>query len=397
MTEKQKPKVGIHLSEITKKRLNRFWSIPRGRISLLIIAALYALSFFSEWLINERALFVHFESKNYFTVYDTVELKRDIFKKAAQARNAYMKARNAYRKEESPRNKKLLEAAEGPYQYYRELKSDLRDFRQLARTIEENNKGNFVLLAPYPFGPTESSTGASTLDRPLSPPSTRHWLGTDDRGRDVLARLVYGFRISLTFALLLTLSSFIIGISFGALMGYYGGPVDFFGMRVIEIWSAVPFLYMVMIVSSMIVPDFPVLIILLAIFSWMGITWYVRAEFLREKPKEYVQAATAIGVSDPVIIFRHILPNSLTPIISFLPFAVVTGITALVSLDFLGFGLPEPTPSWGEMLRQGLSNLSNWWISLFPIIGMAATLIMITFIGEAFREAFDPKQYARLK
>jgi len=209
--------------------------------------------------------------------------------------------------------------------------------------------------------------------------------------------LVYGFRIYMSFSLLLTLTSYIIGILFGAILGYYGGKVDFLGLRFIEIWASIPFLFTVMVISSIMIPDFTILVVILSLFYWISMARYIRAEFLREKSKDYVQAAMAIGVSDRRIILSHILPNSLTPVISFLPFTIIAGIAVLASLDFLGFGLPEPTPSWGQLLSQGISNLSSWWLTLSPMAAMFLTLILIAFIGEAVREALDPKIYSRMR
>ncbi|MCK9456797.1 MAG: ABC transporter permease subunit, partial [Candidatus Riflebacteria bacterium] len=182
-----------------------------------------------------------------------------------------------------------------------------------------------------------------------------------------------------------------------ALLGYYGGKFDIVMQRFVEIWSAMPFLYTVMIFASIMIPNFWMLVGILVMFNWMGMTYYIRAEFLREKSKDYVAAAKAIGCNDSTIIFKHILPNALTPVISFAPFAVIAGIGSLVSLDFLGFGLPAPTPSWGELLGQGLGNLTKPWLILSPTIAMFLTLLLVSFIGEAIREAFDPKQYSRLR
>jgi microcin C transport system permease protein len=277
----------------------------------------------------------------------------------------------------------------------------------LAATFREQHAGNWVLMPPYPYSPTES-----LLDLPGSPPNSPSWqhiFGTDDRGRDIFARLAYGFNVSLSFALLVLVISLGIGGTVGALLGYFGGKFDILGVRLIEIWSSLPFLYTIIIVSSIVVPiylpgrnlvlqpSFWLLIIILTAFDWMGITYYLRGEFYREKAKDYVAAAIAIGASDRAIIFRHILPNSLTPVVSFAPFMVVGNITALVALDFLGFGLPAPTPSWGELIGQGVENLTKWWLVFFPLAAMFITLLLIVFIGEAVREAFDPKEYSRLR
>ena len=195
----------------------------------------------------------------------------------------------------------------------------------------------------------------------------------------------------------------------GALLGYFGGKLDILGQRLIEIWSSLPFLYTIIIVSSIVVPiyipgrnlmmqpSFWMLIFILAIFGWVGITYYIRGEFYREKAKDYVGAAIATGVSEPAIMFKHILPNSLTPVVSFAPFIVVANISTLVALDFLGFGLPAPTPSWGELIGQGTENLTKWWLVFFPLGAMFVTLLLVVFIGEAVREAFDPKEFSPLQ
>jgi microcin C transport system permease protein len=281
------------------------------------------------------------------------------------------------------------------------------DYRALARTLRQQRSGNWALLPPYPYSPTES-----LLDLPGSPPnspSAQHIFGTDDRGRDIFARLAYGFNVSLSFAILVLSMSLAAGVTIGALLGYLGGKADIFGQRLIEIWSSLPFLYTIIIVSSIVVPiylpgrnlvlqpSFWLLIFILAAFDWMGITYYVRGEFYREKAKDYVAAAISIGASDRSIIFRHILPNSLTPVVSFAPFMIVGNIAALVALDFLGFGLPAPTPSWGELIGQGVENLTKWWLVFFPLAAMFVTLLLIVFIGEAVREAFDPKDFSRLR
>jgi len=225
----------------------------------------------------------------------------------------------------------------------------------------------------------------------------KHILGTDTSCRDVLSRVAYGFNVSISFALAVTFFAFLIGIIIGAMQGFFGGIVDITLHRFIEIWSTLPVFYIIIIVSSLLVPNFFLLCLIMTLFSWVGITFYVRGEFYREKSKDYVSAAVAMGAPNRKLIFKHILPNSLTPIISFAPFIIVGNIASLVSLDFLGFGLPPPTPSWGQLMEQGMTNIEYWWLVAFPLAIQFLTLMGIVFIGEAVREAFDPKVYSRLR
>jgi microcin C transport system permease protein len=281
------------------------------------------------------------------------------------------------------------------------------DYRALDEELARAGNGDWAIMPLYPYSANES-----LLDQPGSPPhppSSTHWFGTDDRGRDVLVRLAYGFNISLTFAILVMLIADGIGIAVGAVLGYISGKLDLLGQRFIEIWSSLPFLYTIIIVSSIVVPvylpgrmqvlqpSFWLLISILAAFEWMAITYYIRGEFYREKSKDYVGAAIVTGVSQTGIMFRHVLPNALTPIVSFAPFTLVANIGSLVALDFLGFGLPPPTPSWGELIGQGMDNLTKWWLVFFPLGALFTTLLLVVFIGEAVREAFDPKEYSRLR
>jgi microcin C transport system permease protein len=281
------------------------------------------------------------------------------------------------------------------------------NYRALKKSFADAGEGNWVLMPLYPYGPNESLLDLS--ESPPNPPSREHVLGTDDRGRDVLVRLAYGFNVSITFAILVTVVGLVIGVAIGSLLGYFGGRLDILGQRGIEIWSSLPFLYTIIIISSIVVPiylpgrgplfqpSFWLLVVILAAFDWMGITYYVRGEFYREKAKDYVGAAIATGMSAPGIIFGQILPNALTPVVSFAPFMVVASISALVALDFLGFGLPAPTPSWGELIGQGMENLTKWWLVFYPLGALFLTLLLVVFIGEAVREAFDPKEYSRLR
>ena len=352
---------------IFRKRIQKFRRLKRGYYSFLIIVIAYGVSFLLPLLINNKALAVSYKGTIYFPI-----LK---FQPASTFDQAVIGEPN-----------------------YRELK----------QIFKRENAGNWVLMPLYPYSTTESFIS----ELPGSPPhhpSRDHPLGTDDTGRDLLVRLAYGFNVSITFALIVTLFGEGLGILIGSLIGYFGGKLDIIGQRGIEIWSSLPFLYTIIIVSSIVVPNylpsrnlilqpsFWLLVVILSAFNWMGITYYVRGEFYREKAKDYVGAAISIGVKESAIMFKHILPNALTPVVSFAPFVIVANIEALVALDFLGFGLPAPTPSWGELIGQGLLNLTKWWLIFFPLLAMFLTLLLIVFIGEAVREAFDPKEYSRLR
>lgn len=351
---------------IFRKRVRKFKTLKRGYYSFLILTIAYAISFILPVLINSKALVVRYNGAYYFPI------------------TTYY-----------PASEFGMNAIGEP------------DYRQLKLQLSERNTGDWAVMPLHPYSSTES-----LLDLPGTPPhapSGEHPLGTDDRGRDVLARLAYGFNVSLTFAILVLIFSEGVGVIVGALLGYFGGKLDILGQRFIEIWSSLPFLYTIIIISSIVVPiyipgrnlllqpSFWLLIIILAVFEWVGITYYIRGEFYREKAKDYVGAAIAMGQSDTKIMFKHILPNSLTPLISFAPFTIVANISSLVALDFLGFGLPAPTPSWGELIGQGVENLTKWWLVFFPLVAFFLTLLLIVFIGEAVREAFDPKEYSRLR
>jgi len=351
---------------IFRKRVRKFKTLKRGYYSFLILLAAYIVSFILPVLITNKALLVRYNGSLYAPILKYY-----------------------------PASQFGVDAIGEP------------NYRELRNRFGSEKQGNWVLMPLYPYSATES-----LLDLPGSPPhrpSRDHIFGTDDRARDVFARLAYGFNVSLSFALLVLASSYIVGVSVGAMLGYRGGKLDIFGQRIIEIWSSMPFLYTIIIISSIVVPtysagrsvltqsSFWLLIFILAIFDWIAITYYVRGEFYREKSKDYVGAAIAMGVSEPAIMIKHILPNALTPVVSFAPFAIVANIEMLVALDFLGFGLPAPTPSWGELIGQGTSNLTDWWLIFFPLGAMFLTLLLIVFIGEAVREAFDPKEYSRLR
>jgi microcin C transport system permease protein len=252
------------------------------------------------------------------------------------------------------------------------------------------SKGNWAIYPPIPYS-FETLNYFAKSPNPAAP-SVDNWLGTDDRGRDVLARLIYGFRLSILFGLALTFVGVTVGIITGALMGFFGGKFDLITQRAIEIWSAMPELYLLIIFASIFTPSIWLLVVLLAAFSWMGLSDYVRAEFFRNRALEYVRAARALGLTNMQIMRRHILPNSLTPVITFLPFRMSAAILSLTSLDFLGLGVPPGTPSLGELLAQGKGNLDAWWISLSTFVVLVSTLLLLTFMGEALRDAFDSRK-----
>ncbi len=253
--------------------------------------------------------------------------------------------------------------------------------------------GNFALYPPNPYH--HSTINYFAKEPNPSGPSTDNWLGTDDRGRDVAARLLYGFRISVLFALALTFFGVLLGVVTGAIQGFFAGKTDLAFQRFIEIWSSMPELYLLIIFSAMFDPSVALLLILLSLFGWMGLSDYVRAEFLRNRQLDYVRAAEAMGLSSGQIIWRHILPNSLTPVVTFLPFRMSAAILALTSLDFLGLGVPPGTPSLGELLAQGKNNIDAWWISLSTFGVLVLTLLLLTFMGDALRDALDPRKADR--
>ena len=250
--------------------------------------------------------------------------------------------------------------------------------------------GNWALFAPNPYGSKTLNYFAKEPNP--SAPSRDNWLGTDDRGRDLLAQLIYGFRVSVLFALALTVTGVLLGVITGALQGFFGGKTDLAFQRFIEIWSSMPELYLLIIFSAVFAPSLALLLVLLSLFGWMGLSDYVRAEFLRNRQLDYVRAARALGVGNWQIIIRHLLPNSLTPVVTFLPFRMSGAILALTSLDFLGLGVPPGTPSLGELLSQGKNNIDAWWISLATFCVLVITLLLLTFMGDALRDALDPRK-----
>jgi len=343
----------IRLAPQTIKQWKRFRSIKRGYYSLIVTVALLALSLVAELLVSNRALVVKYEGDYYFPTYA-----------------AFIPGRTFGLDYDYETNYRELQAAFG------------------------ENGPNWVLLPPVPFNAYETDFRADAF--PPYPPSieTRHYLGTDVTGRDIVARLFYGFRLAMAFAVILLVCNYVVGISIGCAMGFWGGAFDLLFQRLIEIWSNVPFLYVIMIVASVIVPNFWTLVIVMVVFGWMSMTWYMRTVTYKEKAREYVAAARALGASNSRIVFRHILPNTISIIVTFIPFSIAAGVTALTALDYLGFGLPPPTPSWGELLSQGTANLHAPWIVTSVVAAMTLVLLMVAYTGEAIREAFDPKQFS---
>ena len=343
---------------ILQKRWRKFKTLKRGWYSFCLLTFAFLLSFLNPLLINNKALVVHYDGAYHFPVAGTVIQGKDL-------------------------GQRVIGEAE---------------YRKLKVQYAEEGEGNWVLMPPYPYHPNESLlTDDSLPGPPPHAPNATHWMGTDDRARDVFARLVYGFRVSLLFGLGVVSAGYLLGVTIGAILGFFGGKVDIIGQRLVEIWAGMPFLYVVIIVASIVRPNMLMLIAILALFRWVGMAMYTRGEFYREKSKDYVSAAIAQGESNISIMFRHILPNALTPVISFAPFALVGAIVSLVSLDFLGFGLQPPTASWGELVGQGRGNIQEWHLVFFPLGALFTTLIMVVFIGEAVREAFDPKVWSRLR
>ena len=349
MTAKMEKKGRFKLSAINRRRLINFKANRRGYWSLWIFLFLFVFSLFAGLFANDKPLLIYFDSKLYFPV--------------------------------------VREYPETDFGGEFETEAEYRDPFVLD-LIEE--KG--WLLWP----PLKYSYDTINYNLPVpapAPPSTENWLGTDDQGRDIVARLIYGFRISVLFGLCLTLISSVIGVVVGATQGFYGGWIDIAGQRFMEVWSGLPVLFLLIILASFVRPNFWWLLGIMLLFSWMTLVDLVRAEFLRGRNLEYVQAARALGLSDAKIMFRHILPNATVSTITFLPFILGGAVTTLTSLDFLGFGLPAGSPSLGELLAQGKANLHAPWIGISTFIVLSSMLTLLVFVGEAARDAMDPRHY----
>lgn len=338
----------LHLSP-AQRRWRRFKANRLGYASLWVFGALFILSLFAELLSNDRPLVVHYQGQYYLPVFN--DYPETAFGGDFDTPTDYL----------DPHVKQLL-----------------------------SKDGNWALYAPNPY---RYDTINYFTDHPNpSRPTAMNLLGTDDRGRDVLARLLYGFRLSVLFGFALTVVGTFIGVLLGALQGYFGGRFDLIFQRVIEVWSSMPELYLLIIFASIFQPSVLLLIILLSLFGWMGLADYVRAEFLRGRNMDYVKAARSLGVSNTAIMWRHLLPNGMTPVITFLPFRISGAILALTSLDFLGLGVPPTTPSLGELLSQGKDNIEAWWLSITTFGVLVGALVLLIFIGEALREAMDTRR-----
>ena len=341
----------FRLNPVTQKKIRRFRSIRRGYWSLVILCIMLFISFFAEVFINSRALVVKYDGKYYFPTYT-----------------------------------RMIPGKQFDLNYSYET-----NYRELKKEFESQKSGNFVIMPPVPFNPYENDLKPDTYP-PFAPSfSESHFLGTDNVGRDVLARLVYGFRTAIFFSFILLILNYVIGISIGCSMGYFGGKFDLFFQRIIEVWTNVPVLYVIIIIASIVIPNFMILLLIMAFFGWTGITWVMRTMTYKEKEREYILAVRSLGASHTRIIFKHIIPNTISVIVTYAPFAISGGIVSLTSLDYLGFGLPAPTPSWGELLSQGWQYMDAWWIASSVVGALIITLMTVTFIGEAIREAFDPK------
>ena len=338
---------------VAKKRWQRFRQSKRGFYSTWILLVLTLGSFGAELIASNRALLVAYENQWYLPTFGDVRSGKEF-----------------------------------GLDYSYEV-----NYRELQNQLSESGNG-WVLMPLIPYSPLETDLIAGDFPPHAPSLSTGHYLGTDTSGRDVAARLLYGFRTAIVFSLLLLVFNYAIGVAIGCLMGFWGGAFDLIFQRIIEIWSNIPFLYVIMIVASIITPSFWSLLFIMAFFGWTAMTWYMRTATYKEVARDYVMAARAIGASSSRIVFRHILPNSVSTLVTFIPFSVASGITSLTALDYLGFGLPPPVSSWGELLKQGTENLESLWLVGSVVIAMTVILMLVAYIGEAIRDAYDPRQFS---
>ncbi|RPG49800.1 MAG: ABC transporter permease [Gammaproteobacteria bacterium TMED1] len=337
------------VSPLNQRRLHQFKSNKRGYYSFILFSFLFGISLFAEFIANDKPVIMYLEGQFYMPV---------LFDSTEQELGGELPIEPMYK---DP--------------FIREL------------VIE---KGGWLIMPPIPF--SYQSSDLYMESAAPAPPSLRHWLGTDDAGKDTLARLIYGFRLSVLFGISLTILSSIIGVAIGAVQGYFGGYVDLFGQRLVEIWTGLPILLILIILASVVKPNVFWLLGILTLFSWMPLVGVVRAEVLRTRNFEYVRAARSLGVSDSAVILRHVLPNAMVATLTFLPFILSGAVTMLTALDFLGFGLPLGSPSLGELLAQGKANIHSPWLGLTGFFTLGLMLTLLIFIGEAVRDALDPRR-----
>jgi microcin C transport system permease protein len=362
----------IDLAPLGRRRWRNFKANKRGYWSFWIFTVLFVVSLFADFIANDQPFLVKYDGRFYFPVlvtYPETTFGGD-FETAADYRDPYLQ--------------KLI-ADKGGFMVWPPIHYSYDTYNRDLPTPAPS-KPTWLLTEDQCRPVAEKLGGSSCADLEWN------WLGTDDQGRDVLARLIYGFRISVLFGLTLTVVSSIIGIVAGAVQGYFGGWVDLLFQRFIEIWGSLPELYLLLIVSSVLVPGFFVLLGILLLFSWLSLVGFVRAEFLRGRNLEYIQAARALGVSNVVIMFRHLLPNAMVATLTFLPFILSSSVTTLTALDFLGLGLPPGSPSLGELLSQAKANLQAPWLGLTAFFTLGIMLSLLIFVGEAVRDAFDPRK-----
>lgn len=338
----------IQFSELTKRRWKTFKALKRAYYSFIVLAGVFTLSLFAEFWAGDKPIVMKYQDHYYFPIFS--------FYTDAELGGQYKTEANYF---------------------------------QLRSSENFDQQGNWMWLPLIPHDPLQSYLEYEK--NPPHAPSTTHWLGTDAAGRDVLSRLIHGFRICMLFSLVVTFFGAVIGVIIGGIQGFFGGKVDLLMQRSIEIWSQLPFLYVIILIAEIYGRSFWLLIAIMCLFQWIGLSYYMRGEFLKLKNQTFVKSARALGMSYPHIFFKEILPNALTPLVTLIPFSLVGGISLLTSLDFLGFGLQPPTPSWGELLNQGWKHLYAPWITISTLVAFSITLLLATFIGEGVREAFDPK------
>ena len=371
-----RPRVaGIKLSALNARRWQNFKVNRRGYWSFILFMLLFVISLFAEFIANDKPFLVKYDGQYYFpavVTYPETTFGGE-FETAADYRDPYVQ--------------KLI-VEKGGYMLWPPIRYSY-DTHNLDLPTPAPSKPTWLLTEAQcqPVAERKGVKGCAGLEW--------NWLGTDDQGRDVLARLIYGFRISVLFGLTLTVVSSLVGVAAGAVQGYFGGWTDLLFQRFIEIWTSIPSLYLLLIISSVLVPGFFVLLAILLLFSWVSLVGLVRAEFLRGRNFEYIQAARALGVGNLTIIFRHLLPNAMVATMTFLPFILSSSVMTLTALDFLGFGLPPGSPSLGELLSQGKANVQAPWLGLTGFFAVAIMLSLLIFIGEAVRDAFDPRKTFR--